>query len=37
MDSLGAAGFTVHAIGDAEKPGNIRDAVGAAYAVAKGL
>ena len=37
VDSLGAAGFTVHAIGDAEKPGNIRDAIGAAYAVAKGL
>ena len=36
-DNLIAAGITVHAIGDAERPGNIRDAIGAAYAVAKGL
>lgn len=37
VDNLIAAGITVHAIGDAERPGNIRDAIGAAYAVAKGL
>ena len=37
VDNLNAAGVTVHTIGDAEKPGNIRDAIGAAYAVAKGL
>ena len=37
VDNLDAAGITVHAIGDAERPGNIRDAIGAAYAVAKGL
>ena len=37
VDNLNAAGVTVHTIGDADKPGNIRDAIGAAYAVAKGL
>ena len=37
VDNLIAAGITVHAIGDAERPGTIRDAIGAAYAVAKGL
>lgn len=37
VDNLITAGITVHAIGDAERPGNIRDAIGAAYAVAKGL
>ena len=37
VDNLNAAGVTVHTIGDAEKPGNIRDAIGAAYTVAKGL
>ena len=37
VDNLIAAGITVHVIGDAERPGNIRDAIGAAYAVAKGL
>ena len=37
VDNLNAAGVTVHTIGDAEKPGNIRDAIGAAYAVAKEL
>ena len=37
VDSLEAAAITVHVIGDAEKPGNIRDAIGAAYEVAKEL
>ena len=37
VDNLNAAGVTVHTIGDADKPGNIRDAIGAAYAVAKEL
>lgn len=37
VDNLNAAGVMVHTIGDADKPGNIRDAIGAAYAVAKGL
>lgn len=34
-DGLAAVDTTVHAIGDAQKPGNIRDAIGAAYALAK--
>ena len=37
VDNLNAAGVTVHTIGDADKPGNIRDAIGAAYAAAKEL
>ena len=35
VDGLAAVDTTVHAIGDAQKPGNIRDAIGAAYALAK--
>ncbi len=35
--ALEAAGATVHVIGDAEKPGNIKDAIATAYALAKEL
>lgn len=37
VEALEAAGVAVHAIGDAKAPGNIRDAVAAAYAVAREL
>ena len=37
VEALEAAGITVHAIGDAKAPGNIRDAVAAAYALAREL
>ena len=36
-EALAAAGASVHVIGDAEKPGNIKDAMAAAYAVAREL
>ena len=36
-ESLAAAGARVHVIGDAEKPGNIKDAMAAAYALAREL
>ena len=36
-EALRAAGASVHVIGDAEKPGNIKDAVAAAYALAREL
>ena len=36
-EALEAAGCKVHVIGDAEKPGNIKDAVAAAYALAREL
>ena len=37
VEALEAARVTVHAIGDAKAPGNIRDAVAAAYALAREL
>ncbi|MDO4848919.1 MAG: FAD-dependent oxidoreductase [Coriobacteriia bacterium] len=37
VEDLEAAGVAVHAIGDAKAPGNIRDAVAAAYALAREL
>ena len=36
-ESLAAAGARVHVIGDAEKPGNIKDAMAAAYELARSL
>lgn len=36
-EELAAAGTSVHVIGDAEKPGNIKDAMAAAYALARHL
>lgn len=36
-EGLAAAGVTAHVIGDAERPGNIKDAVAAAYALAREL
>ena len=36
-EELAAAGASVHVIGDAEKPGNIKDAMAAAYALAREL
>lgn len=36
-EALTAAGARVHVIGDAEKPGNIKDAMAAAYALAREL
>lgn len=36
-EELSAAGASVHVIGDAEKPGNIKDAMAAAYALAREL
>ena len=37
VEELEAAGVAVHTIGDAKAPGNIRDAVAAAYALAREL
>ena len=37
VEGLEGAGVSVHAIGDATQPGNIRDAIAAAYAVAREL
>lgn len=36
-EGLAAAGVTCHVIGDAEKPGNIKDAMAAAYELARNL
>ena len=36
-DALDAAGVSVHLLGDAAKPGNIKDAIEGAYALARGL
>ena len=33
-DALSEAGFTCHVVGDSKQCGNLRDAIGAAYALA---